>query len=195
VSQGKLKCADELHAKHCRSGSEPSASQTEAITSTRMLLSFSVSEEFMAKMEQVRSIAWHRLPASASLEQVFQFVMEYFVAKEDPCVRREKCNARQEAAMNSRTSTISYPRRTRRIAAAVMGEVFARDEGRCTYIGASGKRCDSTRALQVDHITPFALGGKNLPGNLRLLCAYHNRLEAERLLGHPQSKSSGEPFR
>jgi hypothetical protein len=30
---------------------------------------------------------------------------------------------------------------------------------------------------------PFALGGDNSPGNLRLLCGRHNRLEAERLYG------------
>lgn len=43
--------------------------------------------------------------------------------------------------------------------------------------------CGSTEGLQVDHIVPVARGGRGTIGNLRLLCAYHNRLEAERLLG------------
>jgi len=60
--------------------------------------------------------------------------------------------------------------------------VFARDQ-RCTYVGPDGKRCDSTHVLQVDHIMPVARGGAAVIGNLRLLCAEHNRLESERLMG------------
>jgi 5-methylcytosine-specific restriction endonuclease McrA len=37
--------------------------------------------------------------------------------------------------------------------------------------------------LQIDHVKPAARGGANTIDNLRLLCAYHNRLEAERLMG------------
>jgi 5-methylcytosine-specific restriction endonuclease McrA len=37
--------------------------------------------------------------------------------------------------------------------------------------------------LQIDHIQPVARGGANTIDNLRVLCAYHNRLEAERLMG------------
>jgi hypothetical protein len=32
-------------------------------------------------------------------------------------------------------------------------------------------------------VTPFARGGPSTPSNLRLLCAQHNRLEAERIYG------------
>jgi len=61
--------------------------------------------------------------------------------------------------------------------------VFARDHGRCTFVGSDGKRCDTTIRLHVDHIKPVARGGNNDIANLRLLCAWHNRLQAERILG------------
>ena len=55
--------------------------------------------------------------------------------------------------------------RSRRIPATVREAVFARDEGRCTYIGSNGNRCEATHHLQVDHIIPYARGGRNAPGN------------------------------
>jgi 5-methylcytosine-specific restriction endonuclease McrA len=49
--------------------------------------------------------------------------------------------------------------------------VFTRDKGRCTFKGATGSHCGSTRHLQIDHIVPFARGGTNAASNLRLLSA------------------------
>ncbi len=72
---------------------------------------------------------------------------------------------------------------TRHIPAAVRDAVFARDKGRCTYVGSTGKRCDATHNLEIDHVIPFARGGSSAIGNLRLLCERHNKLEAERTYG------------
>jgi len=68
--------------------------------------------------------------------------------------------------------------------------VFERDGGRCAFVGADGHRCEATRRLEVDHITPIAHGGMTEPGNLRLLCRAHNQYEAERVMGkeHVQEK-------
>ena len=75
--------------------------------------------------------------------------------------------------------------RTRSIPRKVQDEVFLRDGGKCTFKGTDGRRCNSAWNLQIDHIVPFARGGDNSPGNLRLLCGKHNRLEAERVYGSP----------
>ncbi len=54
----------------------------------------------------------------------------------------------------------------------------------CEYIDSkTGRRCESTYQLEVDHIVPKALGGRNDPTNLRCLCKQHNLLEAEQKLG------------
>ena len=68
-------------------------------------------------------------------------------------------------------------------AAEVRDKVFVRDGGRCTFTAADGTRCGSKRSLQVDHVRPYVAGGTHKPSNLRLLCAAHNRLAAERTLG------------
>ena len=160
----------------------------------RALIQFSAGEAFMAKLEAIRSLAWHRLPANPSLEQLFELAMDHFIEKEDPSMRKERRERSKERSQTNggnkkeqlpagMPSAAPRPPRPRHIAASVKDEVFTRDEGRCSYVGSSGRRCASTQALQVDHIHPIALGGRGTPSNLRLLCAFHNRLEAERILG------------
>ena len=54
--------------------------------------------------------------------------------------------------------------------------IWARDQGQCTYVHHETKhRCTCRHLLQIDHIQPFALGGKTEKENLRLLCAGHNQ--------------------
>lgn len=179
------------------------------------VLQFSASDGFMAKLEKVRSLAWHRLPANASLEQVFELALDVMIEKNDPsrrAARRELAAARrndkkekqenavQPANMNGKSRTANVKSRTkakpqqlqtratpvtgvRYIAPAIRDRVYVRDEGQCTFEAPDGRRCASTRGLQIDHIRPVALGGEGEDENLRVLCAYHNRLEAERVLG------------
>jgi hypothetical protein len=72
---------------------------------------------------------------------------------------------------------------SRYIPAAVRDEMLARAGYRCSFVGVDGVRCTETAHLQIDHISPVALGGSSVPDNLRVLCPAHNILEAERLLG------------
>ena len=54
--------------------------------------------------------------------------------------------------------------------------IWERDAGQCTYVHHETKRrCASRHLLQIDHIQPFALGGRTEKKNLRLLCAGHNQ--------------------
>jgi 5-methylcytosine-specific restriction endonuclease McrA len=171
---------------HDRSGRDQDLQAVAAAPAEkRFVIQFSASEAFMAKLEQVRSLAWHRLPARASLEQVFELALERLIEREDPSRRGERRALRAERRDSKKPARVSHDSvpGVRYIPAPLRDEVFTRDHGRCAYVGAGGRRCGSTRALQVDHVTPVARGGTSAPGNLRLLCAFHNRLEAERILG------------
>jgi hypothetical protein len=65
---------------------------------------------------------------------------------------------------------------SRFIPVVTRNKIWQRDKGCCSYIDPVTKRkCNSRYQIQIDHIIPFALGGKSLEGNLRLLCAAHNR--------------------
>jgi len=156
------------------------AADRTALLETRKVFRFTATETFEKKFARIKSLASHRLPPNPAFEQVFELVMDHFLAREDPSARRERRSRRRE------------PRRARGphsspgdryVTAAIRDEVFTRDEGLCTYTGPDGTRCGSTHVLQVDHIHPVARGGAGTKENLRLLCAYHNRLEARRLMG------------
>lgn len=52
---------------------------------------------------------------------------------------------------------------TRYIPVQVKAHIWERDQGKCT-------KCGSSKKLEIDHIKPFAAGGKSIAENLRLLC-------------------------
>ena len=69
----------------------------------------------------------------------------------------------------------SPPRR--HIPAAVRRHVWQRDGGRCCYRDPlTGRRCNSSHLLQIDHLLPVAQGDGEDPGNLRLACFAHHRM-------------------
>jgi 5-methylcytosine-specific restriction endonuclease McrA len=161
---------------YSRSGSECKDAPPTTVE-TRILLQFAVHPEFMAKLNKIKSLAWHRLPANAPMEQVFELLMDFMLEKQDPARRVERRAQRRTSAANRPSQN------PRHIPAPVRDRVFQRDGSRCTFVGTKGRRCTATSALQIDHVLPVARGGRSTPENLRLLCAYHNRLEAERVLG------------
>ena len=71
---------------------------------------------------------------------------------------------------------------TRHVPAAVKRAVFARDEGRCAFVGAQG-RCHERGFLEFHHVVPFAEGGITNVENLQLRCRAHNVYEATRWFG------------
>jgi hypothetical protein len=152
-------------------GREPSAVVK---TTPKVFIQFLADQSFMAKYRLATSILSNKLP-KLTFEAVFTALVEDFIRRNEPIdrhVRRER-SAGKGLHPTDRTPV---PLRTR-------DAVFARDHGRCTFVGSDGKRCDETIRLHVDHIKPVARGGSNEMSNLRLLCAQHNRLQAERILG------------
>jgi hypothetical protein len=73
---------------------------------------------------------------------------------------------------------------SRHVPAAVKREVWRRDEGRCAFVGRSG-RCAERGFLEFHHVIPFADGGATDAANLELRCRAHNAYEAEQWFGPP----------
>ncbi len=66
-----------------------------------------------------------------------------------------------------------------RISTALKRDVWRKSEGKCTYVDSvTGKACNSRRFLQIEHLRPVALGGKNELSNCTLRCSVHNQLSA-----------------
>ena len=71
---------------------------------------------------------------------------------------------------------------SRHVPAAVVRDVWTRDEGRCAFVGVEG-RCRETAFLELHHIVPAARGGPATVSNLALRCRAHNQGEALRDFG------------
>ena len=86
--------------------------------------------------------------------------------------RQEATDRRTAAGTKPAGAATPKPYGTgRAIPAAVRRQVWQRDGGRCSYLDRqTGRRCNSRRLIEIDHILPYALGGGADPPNLRLLC-------------------------
>ena len=103
-------------------------------------------------------------------------------------------DARGGAVAGERTATARSRRRTRRpIPVRVKREVWQRDGGSCSYVDPhSGRRCGSRFLLEIDHVVPYALGGADEPGNLRLYCEAHHRYRHAGHAAEPADAASGK---
>jgi len=145
------------------------------VTQSRVYIQFLADQSFMIRYRIAASLLSNKFPR-LTFEAVFGALIDEFIhrhAPEERHARREKAATARERETAGRDA---IPVRTR-------DAVFARDLGRCTFVGSDGKRCDETIRLHVDHIKPVAHGGSNEITNLRLLCARHNMLQAEKILG------------
>jgi 5-methylcytosine-specific restriction endonuclease McrA len=166
-------------------------------------LEFSIEPGVMKKLEQARALLSKKYPSGLSIEMLFEFMLDEYLEKHSPerkIQRREKRKAKEKSKQkkssavkkmkesgtktatrkNNNSGAVKF---SRHILQAVQDKVFMRDGGRCTFVGSNGVRCDSTWNLEIDHIKPFARGGGHSIDNLRLLCAKHNKLAAERIFG------------
>ena len=110
-------------------------------------------------------------------------------AESQPAVERRPASTTKDAAIPvAATPAAKSCASGRAISAGVRRQVWQRDGGRCSYVDPqTGRRCNSTHLIEIDHIVPHALGGGADPGNLRLLCGAHHRHR------HAQGKSPREP--
>ena len=120
-------------------------------------------EEFMGLYKEVKELVGN-VPAS----EVLKRCMKEFIAKRTVVKRQVK---------------VSQAKNSRFIPKSNKATVLKRDNGQCTFVSKDGKRCTERHGLQVDHVKPFALGGDNSVGNLRMLCQAHNLYLAEKAFG------------
>ena len=142
----------------------------------RVLFTFTAAEEVHGWFEAARDLLRHRFPSGA-MEEIIGEALKTLVERE----RVGHAHQRKGA---------SKPSESRHIPKHIEDEVWRRDGGRCAYLGAEGTRCGETAWLELDHIVPWALGGRSDdPANIRMLCRAHNQSEALRIFG----ASGGRP--
>ena len=120
-----------------------------------------------------------------------QDLLRHVVPNGDPAVIFERAldlllNALEKRKLakvdRPRAATAAVEGVGRYIPAAVRRAVWARDDGRCAFIGRDG-RCAERGSLEFHHVVPFADGGPTTVENLQLRCRAHNQYEARDYFG------------
>ena len=134
-----------------------------------------ISDELLGALEKLKGLLAHKHP-NASTSELIEIAVNMANEKLDPAKKCQKA--------------LPAPAVKRAIPSALKTFIWKRDEGKCTYQDSkTGRRCNSIHALQMDHITPYAIGGSTSAENLRLLCAKHNRFEAAKFFSGLRSKA------
>jgi hypothetical protein len=142
----------------------------------RLQFSFTAGDDFLDALNKLRGILWHKHP-HGRLEDILLEAISEFLERRDP-----------ERSRRLIKSRIRNPH-SRDIPAAVARHVAVRDGHQCSFVSSAGTRCIETKGLEIDHVTPWARGGRSDdPGNLRLLCRAHNQWAAIQAFGEEKCK-------
>jgi hypothetical protein len=180
----------------------PPRTEIEPLTADLRRLHVTVDREFLAMLDSARDGLSHALP-NATAEQVLRAGLAALLdrqAKQRGLVTRPRKNApcaeieapASEARVggpNAPERDAAVPVRHRRegqrqaIPAAVKRAVWTRDGGRCCWPLDGGGTCGSTHRLELDHILPWAKGGEETVGNLRVVCRAHNAVASRASFG------------
>lgn len=136
-------------------------------------IGFCADEALKAMIDRATGLLRHRLP-EGKFEDVLREALTCLLSDLDP-LQGEAAAARPGARSNPHA---------RQVPPSVRDEVWRRDGGRCAFVADGGRRCEATAWLELDHVQPWALGGRSDDAaNLRLLCRAHNQWEARRRFG------------
>jgi hypothetical protein len=139
------------------------------LAADRYLLKITVTESTRAKLNRARDLLRHQIPAgdpAAIVDRALTVLVEQLERTRHATVRRPRTEPPRVAASPSR-----------HVPAAVKRAVWARDEGRCAFVGMHG-RCSETGFLELHHVVPFAERGPSTAANLQLRCRAHNAYES-----------------
>jgi len=146
--------------------------KVEPIANQRFLLNVMIDQETRALLQRAQDLMAHQLAAgdvAAALKQTLKLAVASL---------EKRKFAATAAPRPSRGST-----NPRYIPAGVRRAVHERDGDRCTFVSASGHRCEERAQLEYDHVIEVARGGTATVDNIRLRCRAHNQFTAGQTFG------------
>ena len=170
--------------------SSPLTSQVDKIRTLTEELSeikFTADQALLDKIEKLKGLLAHQMPQATLLElfhklcdlglqtwspikQTLPLPKETRVAIKQACKHQEQNCVHQNPAFTPMSSTVA-PQKQRGMKISLRKQVWLKHQSRCC-------NCNSTYALQIDHIIPKAKGGETRLENLRLLCRPCNQRAA-----------------
>jgi len=149
-------------------------------------LGLSLADADLAKWDRLRDLLSHQM-GSRDPNEAMLWLIELGLEKVDPVRQEARAEKRREknavVQVAEKTDDASFlcaietvRQKRKPVQAALKRAVWVRDQSKCQHQDPkSGRLCESTAFLDLDHITPVANGGQNTLENLRLSCRLHNR--------------------
>ena len=145
----KRKVIDEIKGKTIKETEEVLWKKKD--TEKPQKVSVSLEKETVEALQKVRALKAH---SCGDLDSLIMKMTELALKEWDPAlVKRQRTIGKGES---------------RYLQAGVRAQVWERDQGKCRI-------CSSTFALELDHLKPYAFGGKTTVENLQLLCRNCNQ--------------------
>jgi 5-methylcytosine-specific restriction endonuclease McrA len=149
------------------------ASSVSPLSANDYRLQVTISGDTHNKLRRAQDLLRHSIPSgdvAAILERALTLLLTD--------LERRRC----AAASRPRQDETAVSSGTRHIPASVRRAVWRRDQGRCAFVGRSG-RCRETGFLEFHHVQPHATGGPATADNIQLRCRSHNLYEATLFFG------------
>lgn len=161
----------------CESTPVPTPTRTPIPTSPgRFAVRFTLDEEAHRELEYARALN-RRVAPCGDIAEFYRWAVQQAIQL------GEKRAFGGRAVRNKQRGSVAAEPKGHHVPTGLKRAVWMRDEGRCTFVSESGRRCTAEGALDVDHRVPLAKDGRTTLENLRLLCPAHNQYEADRILG------------
>jgi len=168
------------------------AAKQRVIGPNKIEVKFVADEALLKDLSRIRGLLAHKF-MNPAFGELIKYIAQLALRQLDPAARQLH-QRHQNSLKISRKITFSSTQistttstKTRYLSRQLRSQIWSRDQGRCSFVSpATGKKCGSTFALEIDHVIPLSQGGTNDEGNLRLLCRTHNQWEAARKLGAAQ---------
>jgi hypothetical protein len=139
----------------------------------RYKLQVTLTHETHEKLRRAQALARHMLPSGdvgSILDRALTLLIDHLERRRFARVASPRPSLGESTASG------------RHISATVRRAVWQRDEGRCAFVGRTG-RCRETAFLEFHHVAPHAAGGAATTDNIQLRCRAHNQYEARLFFG------------
>jgi hypothetical protein len=151
--------------------SSTSAAVIQPLAPARYKVQFTAGPELRAKLERLQKLM--SIDLAGVIERAVTEKLERLETKRFGLTR----------APRKAVPRAAEPAKTRYLPMALRRAVYVRDEGRCRYTDAKGRRCPERDRLEYHHRFPYALGGQATLRDVCLMCGLHNLYEAEHDFG------------
>ena len=149
----------------------------------RYRLQLNVTAALREKLDLARALLSHAVP-DGDLAVVVERALDELLGQLRKKRFAETSRPRVRTTQQRRKGNASHSaKRREHITHATRREIAERDGLRCSYQSEDGHRCNAMAFLQIHHDEPWAHGGESGSENLKMVCAAHNRLLAERDFG------------